>query len=64
MGSKGEACKVWQMFFNDKGKAGLVTDGICGPKTIAFAKMWQASAGLTPDGLLGPMSRAKAAMMQ
>ncbi len=59
-GSTGEACTAWQMFFNDKGHAGLVVDGHCGPKTIAFAKSWQASAGLKADGVLGAMSRAKA----
>ncbi len=59
-GSKGEACKAWQMYFNDKGNAGLTVDGHCGPKTIAFAKTWQASVGLKADGVLGAMSRAKA----
>ncbi|MDP9249424.1 MAG: hypothetical protein M3M85_02875 [bacterium] len=59
-GSTGEACKAWQMFFNDKFGAKLATDGICGPLTMAVAKAWQASVGLVADGLLGPMSRAKA----
>ncbi len=62
MGTKGEACKAWQMFFNDKANAGLVTDGWCGKLTIGAAKSWQASMGLLADGLLGPMSRAKALM--
>jgi hypothetical protein len=59
LGSKGNACKVWQMFFNGHG-AKLTVDGNCGKLTIAFAKTWQASAGLKADGMLGPMSRAKA----
>jgi hypothetical protein len=62
MGSKGEECKAWQMFLNDKKNAGLVLDGNCGPKTIASAKAWQMSAGLKVDGMLGAMSRAKAEM--
>jgi hypothetical protein len=60
MGTKGEACKAWQMFLNDKSNAGLVTDGWCGKLTITAAKKWQASMGLVSDGLLGPASRAKA----
>lgn len=59
-GTKGEACKAWQMFLNEKANAGLMTDGNCGPKTMAAAKAWQASVGLTADGFLGAMSRAKA----
>jgi peptidoglycan hydrolase-like protein with peptidoglycan-binding domain len=59
-GSKGEACRAWQSFFNNKMNAGLVVDSNCGPKTMAAARAWQASAGLVADGLLGPMSRAKA----
>jgi len=59
-GTKGEACKAWQMFLNDKASAGLVADGNCGPKTMVAAKAWQASVGLTADGVLGAMSRAKA----
>jgi len=58
-GTKGESCKAWQMYFNTKG-ANLSADGMCGPKTMAFAKTWQASVGLTADGVLGAMSRAKA----
>jgi len=60
MGTKGEACKAWQMYFNAKASAGLTVDGWCGAKTIAVAKTWQASVGLDADGLLGPASRAKA----
>ncbi|OGI46137.1 hypothetical protein A2121_01360 [Candidatus Nomurabacteria bacterium GWB1_40_6] len=59
-GTKGEACKAWQMFLNDKANAGLMADGNCGPKTMLAAKAWQASVGLTADGVLGAMSRAKA----
>lgn len=59
-GIKGEACKAWQTFLNDKASAGLVADGNCGPKTIMAVKAWQASVGLTADGVLGAMSRAKA----
>ncbi len=61
-GSKGEACRAWQNFFNAQRNAGLATDGVCGPLTIASARAWQTSAGLVADGLLGPMSRAKANM--
>ena len=59
-GTRGESCKAWQMFLNDKASAGLMADGVCGPKTMVAAKAWQASVGLTADGLLGAMSRAKA----
>ncbi|MFZ3011694.1 MAG: peptidoglycan-binding protein [Minisyncoccia bacterium] len=59
-GTKGESCKAWQMFLNDKTNAGLVADGNCGPKTMVAAKAWQASVGLTADGMLGAMSRTKA----
>ena len=61
-GTKGEACKAWQMFLNNKKGAGLAVDGWCGKLTIGAAKAWQTSVGLIPDGLLGPMSRAKAMM--
>jgi hypothetical protein len=60
MGSKGEACKAWQTFLNDKANANLVTDGWCGKLTINAAKAWQTSANLTADGFLGALSRAKA----
>lgn len=59
LGSKGEACRAWQSFFNSKG-AKLVVDGACGKLTVAAAKSWQTSRGLVADGLLGPASRAKA----
>lgn len=61
-GSTGEACKAWQMFFNDKFGANLVVDGMCGRLTIAAAKAWQMSVGLAADGALGPLSRGKAMM--
>lgn len=60
IGTRGEACKVWQSFFNDKAYARLKIDGICGPLTMAVARSWQATQGLKPDGLLGPLSRARA----
>lgn len=62
MGTRGEACKAWQEFFNEKLGAKLVPDGICGKLTIGVAKGWQKAMGLKADGLLGPMSRAKAMM--
>jgi len=60
LGTKGDACKAWQMFFNDKTGAHLVLDSNCGPKTMAVARIWQAAVGLKADGLLGPLSRAEA----
>lgn len=60
MGSKGEACKAWQTFLNDKANADLVTDGWCGKLTITAAKNWQKANGLKADGFLGALSRAKA----
>lgn len=60
MGTRGEACKAWQMFFNTKRNAGLATDGVCGPLSMAAARAWQSASSLTADGLLGPASRAKA----
>ncbi len=62
LGTKGEACKAWQLFLNMKLNARLATDGICGKLTIASAKIWQNRMGLKADGLLGAMSRAKALM--
>ena len=59
-GNRGEACRAWQRFFNDKRSAGLAVDGICGPLTISAARAWQTSVGLSADGILGPMSRGKA----
>lgn len=59
-GSRGLECKAWQMFFNNHLNTQLVLDGVCGPKTIAVARTWQASVELIADGLLGAMSRAKA----
>ncbi len=59
-GSRGDFCKAWQIFFNDKMGSHLVLDGICGKLTMTVARSWQASVGLKADGLLGPMSRAKA----
>lgn len=59
-GSKGAACKAWQMFLNDNASAGLKADGMCGKLTMVAAKAWQKSVGLPADGLLGKMSRAKA----
>jgi hypothetical protein len=59
-GTKGEACKAWQTFFNEKFGAKLAVDGNCGKLTIATAKAWQKSVGLVADGLLGKMSRTKA----
>jgi hypothetical protein len=60
LGTKGEACKVWQKFFNEKMNANLAVDGWCGKMTIATAKTWQKTVGLDADGLLGPASRAEA----
>lgn len=60
MGSSGAFCRAWQNFFNNRMNAGLAIDGLCGPKTMAAARTWQASAGLVADGLLGPKSRAAA----
>ncbi|OGI72976.1 hypothetical protein A3D42_03060 [Candidatus Nomurabacteria bacterium RIFCSPHIGHO2_02_FULL_41_18] len=60
LGSRGEACKSWQRFFNDRISANLKVDGVCGRLTIATARKWQAMEGLTADGLLGTKSRIKA----
>lgn len=60
--TRDDYCRAWQHFFNDKFNGHLVTDGICGPLTIATAKAWQASVDLVTDGVLGPLSRAKASM--
>lgn len=60
LGTKGEACKAWQKFFNEKMNANLAVDGWCGKMTMATAKSWQKSVGLLADGLLGPASRAEA----
>lgn len=60
LGTKGEACKAWQKFFNEKMNANLMVDGWCGKLTISIAKSWQKSVGLDADGLLGSLSRAEA----
>jgi peptidoglycan hydrolase-like protein with peptidoglycan-binding domain len=59
-GSRGEFCKAWQKFFNDKAGAHLSVDGNCGPLTMTVAKTWQGTHGLVVDGILGALSRAKA----
>ena len=60
--TKGEGCRAWQRFFNEKLGTQLKTDGVCGPITIYVAKKWQTHVGLKADGALGALSRAKALM--
>ncbi len=59
-GSRGTECKAWQMYFNNHLNSQLNLDGVCGPKTITVARLWQSSVGLKADGILGVLSRNKA----
>ena len=42
----------------DYGIAGLVNDGLAGPKTMAAAVWYQKAVGLTPNGVIDPETRA------
>lgn len=59
-GTKGSDAKACQTFLNWCIKAGLATDSIAGPKTVAAIKKFQKQYGLTADGIFGPKSLAKA----
>ena len=52
------ACKLLQRALNDKAGAGLVGDGVRGPKTLAALRAYQAAHGLTKDGVDGPKTWA------
>ncbi len=53
MGSTGAQVKSLQSLLNGKNGAGLSVDGICGNKTVAAVKAYQAAKGLTVDGVTG-----------
>jgi len=53
-GSQGISVSRCQWYLNEVGGAGLTIDGICGSKTVAAIKAFQASAGLSADGICGP----------
>ncbi|MDE2031096.1 MAG: peptidoglycan-binding protein, partial [Patescibacteria group bacterium] len=57
-GSRGDAVKELQRYFNDTLHLNLVIDGILGRNTIAIVKQWQQDHNLTPDGIIGPMTKA------
>ncbi|WP_424891259.1 peptidoglycan-binding domain-containing protein [Streptomyces sp. XH2] len=56
-GSAGVCAAVLQKQLNDHG-AGLVVDGIVGPKTKAAIEDYQRAHGLAADGIAGPRTRA------
>lgn len=55
-GSKGGIVKLIQQQLNAKAGAGLVVDGIFGPKTRAAVVAYQRSRGLLVDGIVGPQT--------
>ncbi|MEV4927360.1 peptidoglycan-binding domain-containing protein [Streptomyces roseoverticillatus] len=56
-GSAGVCAAVLQKQLNDHG-AGLVVDGIVGPKTKAAIQDYQRAHGLAADGIAGPRTQA------
>lgn len=58
IGSKGEAVKELQRFFNEKLNSNLILDGVFGQKTLAMVKKWQKEHSLIPDGMVGPKTKA------
>lgn len=58
-GSTGTDVKRCQWYLNKAINAGLVEDGICGPKTVSAIKAFQVKYGLTVDGICGPKTWAK-----
>lgn len=59
-GSRGDAVKELQRFFNDRLGLNLVMDGKFGKKTDAIVRQWQRDHGLNADGRFGAKSRAEA----
>lgn len=55
-GSKGGIVKLIQQQLNAKAGAGLVVDGIFGPRTRAAVVAYQRSRGLLVDGIVGPQT--------
>ena len=58
-GSRGEGVKTMQKMLNTVMDAGIDVDGICGPKSVAAIKNFQAAYGLSVDGICGPKTWAK-----
>lgn len=58
-GSRGEDVRTMQTMLNTVMGAGLDTDGICGPKSVAAIKAFQSAYGLTADGICGRNTWAK-----
>ena len=56
-GSKGNAVKELQRFFNDIMKLGLLVDGKLGSKTVLIIKKWQKAHGLKTDGIVGTKTK-------
>lgn len=54
-GNTGFPVVVLQRLLNSNG-AGLHTDGIFGPLTLAAVRSFQASEGITVDGIVGPIT--------
>lgn len=50
--------KTLQTLLNQEINAGLVTDGVFGPKTLIAVKSFQSQHGLDVDGLVGPKTQA------
>jgi peptidoglycan hydrolase-like protein with peptidoglycan-binding domain len=62
LGSRGAGVVRWQRALNAVADAGLVTDGVFGPRTHAATVAFQRAAGLGPDGLGLVGSKTRAAM--
>jgi peptidoglycan hydrolase-like protein with peptidoglycan-binding domain len=56
---RGPAYMRWvQQSLNQVDNAGLVVDGIKGPRTTAAVRRFQQRSGLVPDGIVGPRTEA------
>lgn len=58
-GNIGDKVRQLQRNLNEAINAGLVVDGIFGPKTLAAVKAFQGAHGLVVDGIYGPKTYAK-----
>lgn len=55
-GATGGTVRSVQAVLNAKHGAGLATDGVFGPLTLAAVKAWQSSHDLATDGVVGPLT--------
>ena len=58
VGSTGPAVADWQQQLNAASGAGLVVDGVFGPRTDQATRAFQAGRHIVVDGIVGPQTRA------